>query len=174
MRTLIAEWKYPIALSFAACVAILAWAQDSPGSKPIAKDTAPLSVEAFNEKMPIGYLGHPLGTVVRVKGATVDGDTLRSKYYAGAILLRVEEVNGKKLKKPVDFRFPHDPDTKKPKPEQRFDYYVHEQGSFHGGVKKPKELIDLMGPGANVIGIAQPSFHYDGALTIHMDMTAKK
>jgi hypothetical protein len=172
MRTLIAEWKYPIALSFAACFAIFAWAQDSPGSKPIAKDTAPVSVQSFNQqKMPIGYLGHPLGTVVRVTGVCVDGATV-SKVWSATVVLRVETVNGGKLKQPEDFAFPWDEkEVPKPKPQQRFDYYVHECGTFCGVVKLPKELeID----GGNVIGVAAPRFHFDAKLSIHRSLPVKQ
>jgi len=160
-------------LSVAACVVTSTWAQDGPGARPAAKDAGPVSVQTFQRQMPIGYLGHPLGTVVRVTGVCVDGDKV-GKLYAGKVVLRVEEVNGKKLSDPTDFVFDRAADgVPKPKPGQRFDYTVHEYGSFDGIVKVPEEPGAVRDFSGNVIGVALPSFHYRSDLEVHKSHSIK-
>ncbi|WP_020469779.1 hypothetical protein [Zavarzinella formosa] len=179
MKTQIVKRAYLLTLLFASGVAILAWAQDPPGLKPVAKEAAPVSVESFNSGNVIGYLGAPLGTIVRVTGITVDGKTLLIKGAEGKTFLRVETVNGKALKKPVDFEFLRvAKEVSKPKPDERFDYYVHEYGEFDGNVDMPEELInEPKKPGnmsGNVIGIAAPGFHYQHRVTVHQSQPVKK
>jgi hypothetical protein len=122
-----------------------------------------IAVTSFDgRKLPIGYLGVPLGTVVRVTGVAIDGDTTRMKANMGKTLLRIESVDGKKLDKSVDFDFDYDFEkTHKPKPDDRFDYYVHEYGAFNGVVTPPKEL------GIQQVMMANTGFHYSGYITIH-------
>jgi hypothetical protein len=173
MKTRIITWMYPSTLIVAVSVAVFAWAQDSPSTKPKVADEDSISVESFNQKKVIGYLGQPLGTVVRVTGVSVDGATLRTKGADGKTFLRIETVNGKKLKSPVDFQVPHyEKDVQKPKPEERFDYYVHEQGEFEGVVHPPAELG--LAKNGNVIGLAGPVFHYQRAVVIYKSFPVKK
>jgi hypothetical protein len=151
-------------LSAAAGVAAWAWAQDGPGPRPAAKDAGPVSVQSFERQPPIGYLGHPLGTVVRVTGICIDGDTFRAKAYAGKMLLRVEAVNGRKLAEPTDFFFNRaDDGVPTPKPGERFDYNAHEYGAFDGVVRTPEKVIRWAGP----------SFGYRSALEVHKSHPVK-
>jgi hypothetical protein len=163
MKPLTARWQTVAVLPVAACVAGWTWAQDAPGPRPAAKDAGPVSVRTFEGRPPVGYLGHPLGTVVRVTGVCIDGDLISQKLYAGKTVLRVEAVNGRKLPGPTDFFFDRAAGgVPKPKPGQRFDYTAHEYGSFDGIVRVPEE------PGAaRVIGVAGPSFGYQSHLEVH-------
>jgi hypothetical protein len=124
----------------AAGLAVFAWAQTPTPAKPPI-DAKPISVESLEKQLPVGHLGVPLGTVVRVTGEAFDGDTTKMKAYSGETLLRVATVNGKELAQPVVFEFERAPDSvKKPAPGDKFDYYVHEYGEFDGLVTTPKEL----------------------------------
>jgi hypothetical protein len=134
----------------------------------VATATGPASVQTFNRQMPVGYLGHPLGTVVRVTGVCVDGETTRMKEYDGKSLLRVEAVNDRKLSEPADFVFDRAADgVSKPKPGERFDYTVHEYGSFDGIVRVPLESHGAKNLSGNVIGLAGPCFGYKCELSVH-------
>ena len=93
----------PLALT-AGLVALL-WANDSAWSKPLTAEPAAVSVTKFEQALPVGYLGVSLGTVVRVTGVAIDGDTLGWKGAAGKTFLRIETVNGKRLEQPIDFEF---------------------------------------------------------------------
>ena len=126
-----------------------------------------ISVADFRQDNVIGLLGHPLGTVVRVKGVTVDGHTTRRKADAGHTLLQVETVNGAKLEKPVRFHFDRAAtEDRLPEFGRRFDYYVHESGEFSGVVQRPKGLsIEIEGEGAQHDG-----FHYRPRITIHKSL----
>lgn len=126
-----------------------------------------ISVADFRQDNVIGLLGHPLGTVVRVAGVTVDGHTTRRKADAGHTLLQVETVNGAKLEKPVRFYFDRPaPKDRLPEFGSRFEYYVHESGEFSGVVKRPKGLsIEIEGEAAQHDG-----FHYRPEITIHKSL----
>jgi hypothetical protein len=132
------------------------------------KDKPPqISVADFRRDNVIGLLGHTLGTVVRVTGVTIDGDTTRHKADAGHTLLQVEMVNGAKLEKPVRFYLDKSAaEDRPPKFGSRFDYYVHESGEFSGVVERPKGLsIEIEGEGAQHDG-----FHYRPRITIHKSL----
>lgn len=47
----------------------------------------------------------PLGQVVEVEGEIIDGSTLQRKEWDGESLLRIDQVDGKALAKPVTMRF---------------------------------------------------------------------
>ncbi|MEM6692683.1 MAG: hypothetical protein AAF664_24855 [Planctomycetota bacterium] len=113
----------------------------------------------------IGYLGEPLGTVVRITGVCVDGDELRSKLASGKILLKVHSVNGKALATSVTFFHPYlrDQDSL-PKPGTRFDYFVHETGGFYGGVDVPGN-IDTLKPLKPLL--PDTAFGYKKSLVLH-------
>jgi hypothetical protein len=136
----------------------------------VASDSAktnPVSVKALEETMPIGHLEVPLGTVVRVTGTTVDGDTFRTKAAAGKIFLRIDTVDGKALEEPVVFEFgrafPRDADQiPEPPADEWFDYYVHEEGQF-GGVVTPPRKLGI--PDAAMI--ANDGFHYRRYICVH-------
>ena len=153
----------------AAGLAVFAWAQPPTPAKPPV-DAKPISVASFSEQLPVGYLGVPLGTVVRVTGEAFDGNTTQAKADAGKTLLRIVTVNGKELAKPVVFAFLRAPDSvKKPAPGEKFDYYVHEYGEFEGLVTPPKELgIDTPPLPAGT------AFCYHHYLTVHASNTERK
>lgn len=136
----------------------LSWAQESRSSR--LADT--ISVTTFQQKNVIGHLGHPLGSVVRVTGTSVDGDETRSKANSGQTLLKIETVNGKQLAKPIYFTFRRAASgIDKPEFGRPFDYYVHEWGAFDGVVEPPKDL------GIEYPNIANDGFHYRREITIH-------
>ena len=142
-------------------LAAVAWAQASAPS-PAKPD--PVSVKVFENQLPVGYLGVPLGTVVRVTGEAFDGASTRRKADDGKLLLRIETVNGKALKPSVVFDFLRAPATlKKPSPGDKFDFYVHEYGEFDGVVTLPKEL----GIGDFDVAVANDGFYYRRHLKIH-------
>jgi hypothetical protein len=121
---------YPVSVILLGSVAVWAFAQQSPVKKP---EPATIHVMTFHDAKIIGYLGEPLGTIVRVGGVSVDGTTLRLKGYDGETILRINTVNGKKLKDPIDFKFPYNEKSiAKPPFGKRFDYVVHEWGAFDG------------------------------------------
>lgn len=63
-----------------------------------------LAFPCFGDETVRGALA-PLGHVIEVEGEIVDGSTLRKKEWEGVSLLRVEQVDGKPLGKPVVMRF---------------------------------------------------------------------
>lgn len=141
------------------CWAAIAWAQAPV--KGEAEATV-VTVESLEKQMPVGLLGVPLGTVVRVTGVAFDGNETRAKLDAGKTLLRIMEVDSKKLAKPVVFEFFRAAaSVKKPAADTKFDYYVHEYGEFDGVVEPPKEL------GIKEEIVAHDGFGYRRRLTVH-------
>jgi hypothetical protein len=123
-----------------------------------------LSVKQFNRSNVIGHLGHPLGTLVRVTGICVDGDTTQHKADAGKTLLQVEAVNGRDLDRPIIFPFDRAANgVTKPLFGQRFDYDAHEWGTFDGHVELPGEFPP-----------AHDGCHYRPKITIHKNNAALK
>ncbi|MGL6073183.1 MAG: hypothetical protein ACRC8S_03370 [Fimbriiglobus sp.] len=119
------------------------------------------SVRSFTQ-LPLGYLGVPLGTVVRVTGVTIHGDELQLKSAMGKTYLRIETVNGKPLDETVDFEFPEAEQIPKPAIGTRFDYQVHESGEFSGHVDTRPD-----GDNIEVAAVAHDGFYYRRALSIH-------
>lgn len=151
--------KLMIALLF--CMSTTAAFSRGP-QKPKEAKQAIVSVKSFGRDNVLGYLGHPLGTVVRVTGVCIDGDTLLSRADAGKTLLKIEMVNGKKLDCKYLFPFLRAArGIEEPLPGQRFDYYVHEYGYFGGIVEPPRSLRIKREP------IASDGFYYHGEITIH-------
>jgi hypothetical protein len=152
----------------AAGLVVFAWAKPPTPAKPPV-DAKPISVESFSEQLPVGYLGVPLGTVVRVTGEAFDGSTTKAKAEEGKTLLRIVTVNGKELAEPVVFEFRRAPaSVKQPSPGDKFDYYVHEYGEFDGPVTPPKEL------GIETLAIATTGFGYHRYLTVHASNSERK
>ena len=119
----------------------------------------------LDPKSVVGYLGYPLGTVVRVTGEVVDGNTTTLRRDMGRTLLEVHAVNGVKLDKTVVFDFSESEKRfAKPRPGHSFDYYVHESGGFHGVVEPPKEL------GIDHPVFANDGFYYRRHITIHKSL----
>lgn len=138
---------------------------DAASSAKPAGGGKTIPVADFYGNEVVGLLGHPLGTIVRVTGKVVDGDSTGWKSTLGKTLLEVETVNGKKLEKSVTFPFGRAPEeVEKPKPETKFDYYVHEWGEFDGFVVVPKGL------GIEKPMIANDGFYYRRQITIHKSL----
>lgn len=151
----------------AAGLVMFAWAQSTP-VKP-RMEVKPVTVASLEGQIPVGYLGVPLGTVVRVTGEVLDGSTSGARANLGKTLLRIVAVNGKKLAKPVVFEFLRAAnDVKKPEPGEQIDYYVHEYGEFDGVVDPPKEL------GIAQLQVANDGFHYRPHLTVHASNPVRK
>jgi hypothetical protein len=120
---------------------------------------ASISVASFGLDNVIGYLGQPLGTLVRVTGVAVSGESTRRKADVGKILLQIEAADGRRLSQPITFEFQRAANgIAKPAPGQRFDYRVHEWGVFDGVVQVP-----------GVPAIANDGFFYHRQITIHKD-----
>jgi hypothetical protein len=162
--------RLPILFAVPAFLAVIASAQGPARQKPPTAEPTPPSVDAFTGKeLPVGYLGVPLGTVVRVTGVAIDGDTLMSKAASGKTYLRIATVNGKDLERPVDFEFYRAPkEVGTPAAGEKFDYYVHEYGHFDGEVTPPEELGIKKDP------IANDGFHYRRYVTVHASIPARK
>lgn len=151
--------KTGILLFMLSVCAVAAWAGSPRGSD--AESDPTVSVTSFRGENVIGHLGHPLGTVVRVTGVFVDGDVTRRRADLGVTLLQIETVNGEGLETAflVPFRrAAHGVET--PIPGQRFDYYVHEYGSFDGVVDLPEELEITRPP------VQHDGFHYRPHVTV--------
>jgi len=82
----------------------------------------------------IGSLDRPLGEVVTIEGIVADETYTKRKQDAGEILLRVQAVNGKALKREAIFPFHHYEGTqmKRPSAGMRFKYLGYETGGFSG------------------------------------------
>jgi hypothetical protein len=156
-----AYWSLALSATAAGLVVFARAQPPAPAKQPV--EAKPISVASFSEQLPVGHLGVPLGTVVRVTGVAVDGNTTEMKAYAGKTLLRVGTVNGKELVEPVVFEFGRAAATvKKPAPGDKFDYYAHEYGEFDGLVAPPKELGIDSPP-----RLAGTAFGYRRHLTVH-------
>lgn len=132
------------------------------GQEPVEQrggDPPTVSVHSFGAGRVIGYLGHPLGTVVRVTGIGVVG---QGKADGGSPLLQIETVNGVSLPKAWVVHFLRAArDISKPLPGERFDFYVHEYGTFDGVVDPPRHL------GIDKPVLQNDGFYYRAAVTIH-------
>ncbi len=119
----------------------------------------PIAVASLGPDRVIGYLGFPLGTVVRVTGtATVVHS--RRKATDERPVLRIESVNGHPLSTPADFPVPDG--YANPGDGVAFDLYVHEQGSFSGVVDPPPALRD-----ESWLPVTHDGFRYRPDLVVH-------
>jgi hypothetical protein len=143
-------------------VSIVALAQQLDVTRQQQPAEPLISARSFSQDNVIGYLGKPLGTVVRVTGTASDGSETTMKALDGKILLNIETVDGQPLKTPARFEFLRARnEIEKPQPGDRFDYHVHEYGSFDGVVEPPREL------GIKYRPVAHDGFHYRKQITIH-------
>ena len=155
-----------LSIASVGCVALLVGAQVPQRANPAEEKS--ISVTSFMGKMPIGRLGVPLGTVVRITGVVIEKKKPHAKADEGKTFLRISTVNGKALDHPVEFEFGRAPvEVKKPSLHEKFDYYVHEYGEFDGIVVPPKEL------GIKDDPIAGLGFHYSSLLTLHASNPVK-
>ena len=116
-------------------------AAQSPRNAPPAD---PLTIDEINQRGVMGRLGHPLGTIVRVTGRTVDGDQLRLKEFSGKTVLQIERVDGKLLSSPMLFPFQAFLDMiDDPAAGRRFEYIGYETGAFTG---RPQGTFDHVPP----------------------------
>ena len=121
-----------------------------------------VSVTSFGSDNVIGLLGQPLGTVVRIQGISVDGNSTRRKADSTKTLLKISSVNGKNLDCPVLLPFERAAsDMSPPVVGKTFDYYAHEWGSFDGVARIPKG-IPVKSP-----MVAHDGFHFRHHITIH-------
>lgn len=122
----------------------------------------PISVSRFGRDNVIGHLLHPLGTIVRVTGIALDGNTTRRRADEGKTLLKIETVNGETLEQPFTVPFGRAAEQiAHPSHGQRFDFYVHEWGEFDGIVTIPDGL------GIDAPMVANDGFYYRPQITIH-------
>ena len=87
-----------------------------------------------NSHLVIGSLGEPLGKIITIEGIIIDGDDTRMKENSGKLLLKVELVNGNKLKKSVtiDYRTFNWAKVKDMTVNKRFKYIGYESGDMTG------------------------------------------
>ena len=102
-----------------------------------------IHVSELNLNKVIGYLGHPLGEIVTIEGIAADGNDTRQKADTGELLLRVQGVNGKPLKREVIlhfFPFQGVP-IKNPSVGAKFRYIGYETGGFSGVPEKAFDYV---------------------------------
>ena len=122
----------------------------------------------------VGSIAHVLVSVtflltVGAADVAVDGDATGFRADLGMTLLRINDVDGKKLESPIDVEFGRaSRDVRKPTAGERFDYYVHEYGHFDGEVEPPKELNIPKLP------VASNGFHYQRYVTVHASNAIRK
>lgn len=144
-----------IMMAFASVQTCTSFADDGSKQKPIP-------VKQVAERNVVGYLGYPLGTVVRITGVCLDGKRTRRKAYINKMLLEIRVANGKPLERPFVVPFERAAkDVRKPSDGESFDYYAHEWGEFDGIVEIPKAL------GVDQPMVAHDGFHYRPHITIH-------
>lgn len=149
----------PVAVALATVIA-----HETPATAQETQPLTQISVKAFGRENVIGYLGQPLGTVVRVTGICVDGDTTQRKADLGKTLLQVQAVDGRALEPPIMFVFERvAKGVSKAQFGQPFDYLAHEWGSFDG-------VVQLAGEPS----VASDGFYYRREITIHRDNSARK
>ena len=103
-----------------------------------ADDQTPKSipVESLDTIPVIGMIGVPLGKVVAVRATVVDGESLRMKATQGAYLMKITEVDGKKLNSEPIIRFSLAPGSKVQLANNDFELYKLKTG------KKAESLTD--------------------------------
>jgi hypothetical protein len=151
-------------LSFTAALAFAAvsWLSLSSSAELVEPVLPDIQAGQFDSARVIGYLGHPLGTIVRVTGVCTDDTETRRRADSGKTLLKILTANGKPLNEPffVEFRRARE-EVSKPGLGDCFDYYVHEWGTFDGHVDTPKSL------GIEEPKIANDGFYYRPEVTVH-------
>lgn len=147
---------------------LMAFATSHATATDPAKSLHTLSVAQFERGNVIGHLGHPLGTVVRVTGGAIDGNSTRARIDAHKVLLEVRAVNGMPLDRPVRFDHPYTRNNADiPKPGTKFDYFVHEIGSFSGIVPVPEGVSSAQPM------VANDGFRYRRGLYFHSTHSRK-
>lgn len=93
-----------------------------------------ISASSLNSEKVIGSLGRSLGEVVTVEGLVADENYTRRKAESGELLLRVQAVNGKMLRREVLFPFSSFPSAniRNPPAGTKFKYTGYETGGFTG------------------------------------------
>ena len=87
----------------------------------------------ISEKVRVGKLGFPLGTVIKIEGSFYNGDKTRLKALSGIMLMKVGKINGKIVKKPVLLRFiPNKKLFPNIKDNDNFSVYAYETGKYTG------------------------------------------
>ncbi|SRR5260370_1176676 len=117
----------------------LANAQDQRARRPIK----PIHVSTLNRNKVIGSLQRALGEVINIEGLVADENYTRKKADTGELLLRVQAVNGKRLKREVILPFSPFPgaDLKNPSVGSKFKYIGYETGGFSG---TPEKAFDYL------------------------------
>jgi hypothetical protein len=91
----------------------------------------------------VGYLGHSLGEIITIEGVTADETYTRKKADTGHLLLRVQAVNGKRLKREVVMYVSvfEAVSIKDRSPGIKFKYIGYETGEFSGTPEKAFEYV---------------------------------
>ena len=114
--------------------AVTAWSVAAAQRQSARSNIKPIHVSQLNRSKVIGSLGRPLGEVVTIEGIAADENYTRRKADTGEILLRVQAVNGKSLKREAILNFhPYEgTEMKRPSAGMRFKYVGYETGGFSG------------------------------------------
>lgn len=110
------------------------WSVAAAQDQRTRPNTKPIHVSRLNSSNVIGSLGRPLGEVVTIEGIAADENYTRRKADTGEILLRVQAVNGKALKREAILACHHyrGAEMKKPSAGMKFKYVGYETGGFSG------------------------------------------
>ncbi len=113
----------------------------------------PVNVNELNRRKVIGTLGLELGTIVTIEGIVADESYRRERSDVGETLLRVQSVNGNRLKHEVVFPFmKHEiGSVATPTVGARFKFTGYETGGFVG---EPNGVFDY------VPRFAATSYHF--------------
>jgi hypothetical protein len=104
-------------------------------SSQTATTPGPIPLAEISNRGVQGMLGRPLGTIVNVSGEVVANDSRAKEDADQPFFLRIDQVDGKKLAKPVRYPFRLANQWVKmpvPKIGQRFEYAGYETGAFQG------------------------------------------
>jgi hypothetical protein len=112
-----------------------------------------INVSELNSRKVIGRLGYELGSVITIDGLVADENYRREREDLGEILLRVQTVNGKRLKNEVIFPFMQHGvgSVTRPPVGTTFKFIGYETGAFVG---EPDGIFDY------VPRFATTSYHF--------------
>jgi hypothetical protein len=125
-----------------------------------------INVSELNSRKVIGRLGYELGSVISIDGIVADENYRREREDLGEILLRVQAVNGKRLKNEVIFPFMQHGvgSVTRPPVGTTFKFIGYETGAFVG---EPDGIFDY------VPRFATTSYHFRTSFYVLKDAKDK-
>ena len=117
-------------------IAAVALASEHPPTPAATAPAAAVPLAVIRARGIMGELGVPLGTVVKAHAVVVSGDALNKKAAAGELFLRLDVVNGQRLKRPALLELTlHDLAKEKlipPSPKEAITVTGWETGGYEG------------------------------------------